>query len=101
MVTFSQALVIETISQGGRVARNSAVIDRARETQFTFVYVMRYNQMFFFSEATTEPEVGHLPQRLQYSSVAICPNTLAGVARGTLPRPIILQWCGHNDFDKA
>jgi len=29
---FSQALVIETISQGGRVARNSAVIDRARET---------------------------------------------------------------------
>lgn len=32
MEAFSQALVIETISQGGRVARNSTVIDRARET---------------------------------------------------------------------
>ena len=86
MVTFSQALVIETISQGGRVARNSAVIDRARETQFTFVR-NEIQSNVFFSEATTdttEPEVGHLPQRLQYSSVAICPNTLAGVARGKL-----------------
>ena len=42
MEAFSQALVIETISQGGRVARNSAVIDCARETasmpQFTSVH---------------------------------------------------------------
>ena len=50
MVAFSQSLVIETISQGGRVARNSAVIDRARETQFTSVHneVKILSKVFFF-----------------------------------------------------
>lgn len=50
MVAFSQALVIETISRG-RVARNSAVIDRAREAQlFTSVHneVKISSNVFFF-----------------------------------------------------